>query len=62
VFTTEAHKLFIKDNWYSGITLQEWFFKPKEAGAVKTGTTEMWNIPAITIPTRTVWLLIKAQT
>ena len=36
VFATDANKLFVKDNWYSGITLQEWVFKPK-------GTTDLEN-------------------
>ena len=39
VFATDAHKLFQKDNWYSGITIQEWFFKPKVTGAIETGAT-----------------------
>ena len=33
VFAADAHKLLIKDNWSSGITLTEWFFKPKVPGA-----------------------------
>src|ERR1043165_7266451 len=29
VFAADAHKLFVKDNWFSGMTLQQWIFKPK---------------------------------
>ena len=50
VFAADAHKLFIKDNWYSGITLQEWIFKPKESGAAAVNN-EISNGNTITAKT-----------
>jgi len=58
VFTTDAHKLFIKDNWHSGITLQDCNFKPKvtdgsdnrNGGDMTHYNKNMTSVPVIVTP------------
>jgi len=54
-FVIDTHKLFIKDNWYPGIALQEWNFKPKitdgsdnkDGGGMNHYNKNMTSVPVI---------------